>query len=273
MRIENLMNIVKYLDELLKFSLGVFGVRLLKIRRYQNLKYDLDKYKRSYANLKLIECLSESNINNFLQNIAQSKSQISQDLFVLSQLNFKKNGFFVEFGATNGIDLSNTYLLEKEFGWTGILAEPAHSWKKSLKENRTAIIDERCVWSKSNLFLEFNETDFGELSTLNQYSDLDSHKDARKHGKVYQVKTVSLLDLLIENNAPKEIDYLSIDTEGSEFEILNNFDFSKYKIKLITCEHNYTPMRKHIFDLLSQHGYKRVFTEISEFDDWYVKLD
>ena len=48
-----------------------------------------------------------------------------QHLFDLSELEFKRNGFFVEFGAANGIDLSNTYLLETEFSWTGILAEPA----------------------------------------------------------------------------------------------------------------------------------------------------
>ena len=66
------------------------------------------------------------------------------------------------------------------------------------------------------------------------------------------------------------IDYLSIDTEGSEFEILNSFDFSKFKFRIITCEHNYTPMREKIFELLTKNGYTRVFKEISFNDDWYV---
>jgi hypothetical protein len=54
-----------------------------------------------------------------------SQSQYKQDIFVLTQLGFKRNGYFAEFGATNGLELSNSYLLERQFGWSGILAEPA----------------------------------------------------------------------------------------------------------------------------------------------------
>ena len=61
-------------------------------------------------------------------------------------------------------------------------------------------------------------------------------------------------------NAPKNIDYLSIDTEGSEYEILKTFDFDKYNSKVITCEHNYTPARNKIYSLLSANGYQRKFT-------------
>ena len=78
------------------------------------------------------------------------------------------------------------------------------------------------------------------------------------------------MDLLKKYNAPKEIDYLSIDTEGSEFEILNAFDFDAYKIKVITCEHNFTPMREEIYKLLGSKGYVRKYQEFSQFDDWYV---
>ncbi len=78
--------------------------------------------------------------------------------------------------------------------------------------------------------------------------------------------------MLRSNNAPKIIDYLSIDTEGSEFDILNAFDFGEYSFRVITCEHNYTEKRLLIHDLLKKNGYKRVFEEISLFDDWYVNI-
>jgi hypothetical protein len=108
------------------------------------------------------------------------------------------------------------------------------------------------------------------LSTIHTYSDTDIHKEMRQHGKKYEVRTISLNDLLQKHNAPAEIDYLSIDTEGSEFEILNAFDFSKHRVKVITCEHNYTEMREKIFKLLTENGYSRIYVEFSGFDDWYV---
>lgn len=76
-----------------------------------------------------------------------SKFQIQQDIFVLVATNFKKGGFFIEFGATNGIDLSNTYLLEKEYEWKGILGEPAKKWHKDIVKNRSSNpnIDFYCV--------------------------------------------------------------------------------------------------------------------------------
>jgi hypothetical protein len=90
----------------------------------------------------------------------------------------------------------------------------------------------------------------------------------REGGKHYDVSTISLNDLLAEHAAPLDIDYLSIDTEGSEFEILSSLDFEKYDIKVITCEHNYTPARVKIHDLLASKGYVRTKTDMSQFDYW-----
>ena len=86
----------------------------------------------------------------------------------------------------------------------------------------------------------------------------------------YPVVTISLGDLLNFYKAPREIDYLSIDTEGSEYEILSAFDFAKYKIKIITVEHNWTDNRKKIFDLLLSNGYQQVHDNATHCDDWYI---
>ena len=212
-------------------------------------------------------------VNNILQH---SKSQLRQDIFVLSELSFKRNGFFVEFGATNGVDLSNTYLLESKFDWNGILAEPAKVWHADLLTSRRAFIELDCVWTSTGETLLFNEVVHekhkGELSTIDSFSDTDNHKDSRKCGHKYEVKTISLLDMLEKYNAPKSIDYLSIDTEGSEYEILSAFDFRSFDIKIIKCEHNFTSMRHKLFNLLSAHGSQRKHTECSRWDDWYVRI-
>ena len=76
--------------------------------------------------------------------------------------------------------------------------------------------------------------------------------------------------MLDKHNAPKLIDYLSIDTEGSELEILSNHDFSKYNFSVITVEHFYRKDRDKILSLLTRNGYLRKYENISFQDDWYV---
>lgn len=202
----------------------------------------------------------------------KSKSQLRQDIFVLSELGFKRDGYFVEFGATNGKDLSNTWLLEKEFNWRGILCEPASVWHNDLRKNRSSIIDTRCVWSASKKQLNFMECNQKELSSVFECAFDDFHANSRASGRQYSVETVSLEDLLSQHDAPMDIDYLSIDTEGSEFEILSAFNFEKYKIKIITVEHNYTASREKIQSLLLEYGYDRKYPYLSQFDDWYVRV-
>lgn len=200
----------------------------------------------------------------------QSNGQLFQDIFVLHVLKEKQEGFFVEFGATDGKSLSNTLMLEKHYNWRGILAEPAKIWHHDLFENRTCHIDKRCVWKVSGEVLTFQETVSPELSTLANFSKSDFHASRRDKNKIYTAETVSLEDLLMQYNAPTEIDYLSIDTEGSEYTILKDFDFDKYFFKVITIEHNYTSQREPIQTLLETQGYQRVFENFSFFDDWYI---
>jgi len=204
----------------------------------------------------------------------QSKAQLHQDIAVLLTSNFKQGGYFVEFGATNGVDLSNTYLLEKHYQWRGIVAEPAKIWHKQLKQNRRCHVEFDCVWHTSGQTLAFNSVGAGELSTIAEYSDSDRHLELRKDGEIYNVSTISLNDLLVKYDAPELVDYLSIDTEGSEVEILEAFDFNQHKIAIIHVEHNYiAEKRDALHDLLSKNGYQRRYQNLSQWDDWYYCTD
>jgi len=81
-------------------------------------------------------------------------------------------------------------------------------------------------------------------------------------------------DLLEEHKAPKDIDYISIDTEGSEFSILKELDFNRYNVSIFTIEHNFIEEnRNKVKDLLEKNNYLRVFEKISVFDGWYIKQD
>jgi len=87
-----------------------------------------------------------------------SRSQIMQDLWVCFELGERTDGFFVEFGATNGVKNSNTWLLETKLGWKGILAEPNPIWHLDLALNRSVYIEHRCVSSVSGNVVSFVTT-------------------------------------------------------------------------------------------------------------------
>lgn len=221
-----------------------------------------------------IRDLLESNEIKFLSYCAArrswSNSQIMQDLWVCFELGEQQTGYFVEFGAADGMKHSNTLLLESRFGWSGVLAEPNPFWHSALSKNRTAAIETKCVSSASNQTVSFVTTDDvdPELSGIASFADNDHFADTRSKGKTITVETLSLDDLLRKYNAPKVIDYMSIDTEGSEFDILSAFSFDR-DVRLISVETNQNTDPK-IDRLLTSKGYTRVFKNFSQWDSWYV---
>jgi FkbM family methyltransferase len=218
--------------------------------------------------------LELSAVDHFLERYSgPTNSQLKQDVLVLLLTHFKQNGYFVEFGGCDGIYLSNTYLLEKMYKWNGILAEPTKKYHDDLAKNRSCHIDHRAVYTKSGDSIEFREViGINEISGINETLPLDSfRKDRDRRFEIYNVDTISLEDLLKYHGAPQHIDYLSVDTEGSEFEILSNFSFENYSIDIITVEHNFLEeKRSSIRNYLLSKKYVQVFDHRSEWDDWYI---
>jgi hypothetical protein len=176
--VENLF--IKTFKGSIKAFFKIFGVMIIK---KESLTF-LIAQEFPKAALDFVLDLQTPNSKDLLPYLTNSKSQNFQDLFVLSQLGIKRNGYFVEFGASNGIDLSNTFLLEYQFEWSGILAEPAKYWSEALRKNRpNAIVEELCVRKVSDLHLPFNETTIEEHSTLDVFSESDLHGNERQGGK------------------------------------------------------------------------------------------
>ena len=219
-----------------------------------------------------------SNFINSIRNKEDIKSQLYQDMFASFIIGDKFEKTFFEFGATNGIDLSNSYTLERYLNWKGVLSEPSPQWHDELKKNRpyTNIISE-CIWSESNKELNFFVSDVGVLSSLENFKESDKismpgNTQARvKNGKNIIVKTISLNDVIEKQFNSKSPSYISIDTEGSEYEILKNFNFKKYKPLVFTIEHNFTELQLKIDKLMYSNDYIRVFKSLTTFDAWYVE--
>lgn len=241
----------------------------------RNLVLELLDAGRADANFRLSTIMS---FYAFCQPLVRrSHGQILQDLWVLYMLGSKRNGYFVEFGACDGRALSNTRLLEESYGWTGILAEPNPVWHAALAANRKAIIDLRCVAARSGETVDFLSTDaMPELSRMADIVPDDVHErnGNRTRQTCYRVPTVSLDDLLAEHGAPDIVDYLSVDTEGSEYEIMRHADLNRWRFRLISVEHaGETAKREQIFALLEGAGYCRWMPELSRWDDWFIHQD
>jgi FkbM family methyltransferase len=201
-------------------------------------------------------------------------SQLGQDRFVLELLGGMRNGFFLDSGAADGVNVSNTLLLETAYGWNGICIEPNAALFAALVKNRKCICVNCCLYDREGA-VEFVEAGF--LGGIRSEYDPRLLAQVRKlHGYREQAALPSvpkparmIRSILREAGAPRVIDYWSLDTEGSEFTILKSFPFDEYSFRVLTVEHNRLPVREEIRLLLEAHGYFRVRS--FDIDDGYVK--
>lgn len=194
------------------------------------------------------------------------------DLIVAHVTNFKP-GYFVEFGAADGVRASNTYLLEKRLGWNGILAEPGKCFHTDLPKFRSCHIDHGCVAKTSNEKVFFLE----EKEPKQLYSHVHGYVGSKsfEYEDRYILETISLNDLLDKYDAPSIIDYISVDTKGGELDILTGFDFQKRRVKVWSIDwyNRFLTMdtkKEMIFinQLMVNNGYKRVQYNTSH-EGWY----
>ena len=257
-----------FLRGLLRKVFYFFNLGLVKNRDLLNLQQTFINYtcilnKLNYFLLfekKLIETKSE--LLNSIDFLVESKSQNGQDYFALLSNNFKKAGVFIEFGAYDGVVFSNTHLLEKHFGWSGILIDPIPSHYESMKLYRS------CKLIHGAITPEPKESVLIEESPA---SDLSRFVNKRKiFKKVHEVKAFTLQEVIDQNLSSNEIDFLSIDIEGDDIQILKSLDFSIYKIKTICVEHNFREGSDEIIGFMHKNGYDLVYREFSKNDYWFV---
>ncbi len=205
----------------------------------------------------------------FIRRLSGSQAEYFQDLWVLNELNFLQEGFFVEFGATDGRDASNTFLLEKNFNWQGILVEPNQTYHNDLHRNRKCYIDHRIVWDSSFEEIEFLRMEKSYISVAKEDLVAETKEETTL---VEKIETITLNDLLVFYNSPKTIDFLSVDIEGSELRVLETFFRQKeFDVRLMVVEHNWRKDGQEILDLVTSNGYEVVFQEYSSRDFWFRK--
>lgn len=173
------------------------------------------------------------------------KSQHHQDEFIVNYFKGKNNGTFVDIGAHDGITLSNTYVLEKEYNWTGLCFEPMEHEFKKLIECRTAKCY-NCAIYNTNGTEKFTMLEYDgypdmlsgiakDMSIVHMGHVLSEGNRMGAKRKIINVQT-RILNEILEENKMYEIDFLSLDVEGAELKILQSIDFKKFHFKVIIYE-------------------------------------
>lgn len=192
-------------------------------------------------------------------------SQLGQDKFVVDFYKGKKHGYFVEVGAFDGVYLSNTLTLERDYQWKGICIEPIPSYFTSLQKNRKCRTFGVAAFSANDQQVDMCVA--GVVSAVSTF--IGSRFQNVLRAPRVKVKTRTLTSLFQEAKAPSFIEYLSLDTEGTELEVLRGVDFTRYTFGIIDVEHNFQEVtRSAIRKLLESQGY--YYHGENSVDDRYV---
>jgi FkbM family methyltransferase len=172
---------------------------------------------------------------------------------IMARLKDGPPGWFVEAGAHDGVGDSQTYALEQA-GWRGLCVEPSRAFD-GLWSARNCQLDERCLW-KLNGAVTFREMrgDAVEMSGIPSCFQDSLDRDGKPF-RTRMVNCVTLTTMLREHKAPAVIDFLCLDTEGSEPDILSAHDFSAYRFKLACVEYNGNKAKRaHVGEILDWQG-------------------
>jgi len=175
-----------------------------------------------------------------------------------------RTGFFVEVGANRPRQESQSWHLEQR-GWTGILIEPQPDLADELRRARSAQVFAVACSSPRNAGRRMRLHVAGALSAL----DRDRMAPGAKAERVIEVPVRTLDDILSEANAPVPLDFLSVDVEGHELEVLSGFDFTRWRPRLVLLEDHVGSLAKHRF--LKAAAYRLI--RRVENNGWYAPRD
>lgn len=173
-------------------------------------------------------------------------------------------GFFAEVGANDPRQGSQSWHLEQA-GWRGILVEPQPDLATKLREARSAKVFAVACSSPQNAGRKLSLHVAGPMSSL----DRERMAPGALPEKTIDVPVRTLDDILTEAGAPTPLDFLSIDVEGHELEVLRGFDFARWRPRLILLEDHVSDLSKHRF--LRRVRYRLV--RRTDNNGWYVPED
>lgn len=186
-------------------------------------------------------------------------SQHGEDYVLDKIFSNREKGFFVEVGCIDGKRFSNTLHFEEK-GWTGICIEAHNDYIPLLKRNRkNSITVHAAVSDKNGDFVTFYANSRGSLSTIDPEKESEFKKRYNEYFTGFESQQVPLKNLtsIFEENKVTNIDFISLDIEGNEYNALYGLNFIKFKPTALVIECDSSKEEKKLFDLLKPYSYKR----------------
>ena len=183
----------------------------------------------------------------------KGNSQFRQDDWVIDFHNGKRDGTYLEIGVHDGETDNNTFRLDKDYGWKGVCIDPfmQNMEKRSCQQLHIAL-------GPRNDNVEFVKE--GGHSGVHEYVTSDIHNAKNAH-RLRDTKTVTVemqtpARALEQTTLPNVIDYMSLDVEGAELDVMKNFPFEKYCVRYATIETNNDSSReRELTATMEAHGY------------------
>ena len=210
-----------------------------------------------------------------MNNLYRYFSQYGEDFLLWNFFDFKPQGFFIDIGAFDGIHLSNSYSFEL-LGWQGICVEPHPYYFKLCHQNRpnSICINSACGEEKQHkAILHVDNTGlFSSLHTIGDEENITGHfgllKDIKIEIDTIEVDIIPLNSVLEKFQPEHSIDFVSIDVEGAELDVLRGFNIEKYKPRVVVIETNNDEAVREINAYLESVGY--IFARKTNANSLYV---
>ena len=201
------------------------------------------------------------------------RAQHGEDAQLADRFGNKRGGYYVEVGALDGEKLSNTYYFEKELGWSGVLVEADPQQAENCRQTRPAsVVANRAAMapgSPPSVTLEVAEgkEEFSTLSPNRVYAGILAERNITTHS--IEVPTATL-DQILEEAGAKHIDFVTIDVEGHELDVMRGFDLARWRPTVVLIESAGGAPNVRIAVQLFRAGYARVRRIV--INDWYEQL-
>ena len=183
--------------------------------------------------------------------------QRETDKYIEAYFSDKTDGNCVEVGVSDGKRGSNTLLFEEK-GWRTLCIDPIPEHVEQAKQVRKQVLE--CACANYNGYDYFTSYDIGKNNIKSSLSSLhtderllETHKDIINGTETFMVRVKRLTSILDEEDWPREIDFISVDTEGTEIDVLRGLDLHKYNVKLLVVENNFED--PHIAEYLKCVGF------------------